>query len=159
MNTLVGRCGISSKFCLCIWPLKRTGLENHLQLNSTLPGPAKPKFSSLKVLCFHWLQELCICPFLCLEHFQAHFLLPALGGLTCSHPLCLVHTTSSGSPSQTLLWMQKDQSRWLITTQFMFTLRTTTVPDKLTVLVHSHSNKMLQVKNLNTTFPEIWLCC
>lgn len=33
------------------------------------------------------------------------------------------------------------------------TQRITAVPDKLTVLVHSHSRNMFQVENLNVTFP------
>lgn len=71
-----------------------------LQLNLTLSGPARPNFCSLKVLRFHWFQELCKYCSLCLEHFQPHFLLPALKWSTRSHSSCFsVNTASLGSPS------------------------------------------------------------
>lgn len=62
---------------------------------------------------------------------------------TFSSAGCMARNRSSIN-TYWIKWMQKDQSGWLIIIQFMFTLRTIKVPDKLTVLVHSHSTKMFQ---------------
>lgn len=75
-NTLVGRCGISSKICLCIWPLKRMRSWKPSSAKSGSSRTSQAKLPFLERAVFTRLQNyVCIVPRQ--EHFQPHSLLPA----------------------------------------------------------------------------------
>lgn len=111
--------------------------------NSSSSRTSQAKLQFLESAVFTSFQNY-VCIIICQEHLQSHSLLPAMGNWLAAS-FTFLYTPLPLEPFPNLLWIWKDQSGWLIAIQFMLPLRMTTVSDKLSVLVHSHSNKMFPV--------------